>query len=105
MNEFTRHVIGTIFLVYICRNVGLSTIVYGTPIQKNCMPKCMGGITWSKHTHAQCLFWEFERKCHLECLILPSLGRLKPTCDTRSIHFYYKVEQWMKKKPKKGTFT
>ena len=36
----------------------------------------------------------------LEFLILPSSGRLKPTCDTRIIHFYCTLEQlyiaWMK---------
>ena len=41
--------------IYICMSVGLSTTVYGKPIQKNGMPKCMGGITWSKHAHAQIL--------------------------------------------------
>ena len=45
-----------------------------------------GRITWSKHVHAQSQFWELET--HLEYLILPSSGRLKPTCDTRIIHFY-----------------
>ena len=34
-NELARPVMGTIFLVYICMSVGLSTIVYGKPIQKN----------------------------------------------------------------------
>ena len=29
----------------------------------------------------------------LEFLILPLSGRLKPTCDTRIIHFYYMLEQ------------
>ena len=29
----------------------------------------------------------------LEFLILPSLGRLKPTCDILIIHFYYTLEQ------------
>ena len=29
----------------------------------------------------------------LESLILPLSGRLKPTCDTRIIHFYYMPEQ------------
>ena len=29
----------------------------------------------------------------LEFLILPSSGQLKPTCDTRIIHFYYTLEQ------------
>ena len=28
-----------------------------------------------------------------EFLILPSSGQLKPTCDTRIIHFYYTLEQ------------
>ena len=30
---------------------------------------------------------------HLKFLILPSSDRLKPTCDTRIIHFYYTLEQ------------
>ena len=29
----------------------------------------------------------------LEFLIVPLSGRLKPTCDTRIIHFYYTLEQ------------
>ena len=29
----------------------------------------------------------------LEFLILPSSGRLKSTCDTRIIHFYYMLKQ------------
>ena len=72
--------------------VGLSTIAYGN-LQKNCMPKCVGRIMWSEHTHAQSQFWEFETRCHMESLIQPSSGRLKPTCDTRIIHFYYTLEQ------------
>ena len=46
-------------------SVGLSTIVYGKPIQKNGMPKCMGKITRSKHAHAQSQFCEFETKVPL----------------------------------------
>ena len=30
----------------------------------------------------------------LEFLILPSSGRLKPTCDTRIIHFYYMLSNF-----------
>ena len=36
--------------------------------------------------------WEFETKSryfHLEFLIQPSSGRLKPTCDTRIVHMDY----------------
>ena len=110
-NDLARPVMGTIFLVIIegaivgralgcsieisrviCMSVGLSTIVYGKPIQKNGMPKCVGGITWSKHAHAHSQFCEFETKCRFETLILPSSGRSKPTCDTRIIHFYYTLE-------------
>ena len=47
--------------VYVCMSVCL---------QKIRMPKYVGGITWPKHAHAQSQF-----------------GRLKLTCDTRSIHF------------------
>ena len=66
------------------------------------MLKCVGGITWSKHAQAQSQFWEFETKCHLESLILPSSVQLKPTCDIRIIHFYYTraALAWTKKKPK-----
>ena len=35
----------------------------------------------------------FETKCCLKSLILFSSGRLKPTCDTRIIQFYYTLEQ------------
>ena len=39
---------------------------------------------------------------HLEFLILPSSGRLKPTCDIRIIHFYAIAALALpKKKPKK----
>ena len=51
--------------IYIHIYVGLSTIVYGKPIQKIRMLKCVGGITISKHAHAQSQFWEFEKKCRL----------------------------------------
>ena len=37
----------------ICMYVGFSTIVYGKPIQKNCMLKCVGRITYSKHAHSE----------------------------------------------------
>ena len=36
------------------------------------MPKCVGGITWSKHAHIQ-----------------SSFGRLKPICDICIIRFNY----------------
>ena len=71
-NELSHPVMGTIFLVgrashvqsrfrmiymyicmYVCMYVGISSIVYGNTIQKNRMLKCMGGITSSKHAHAQ----------------------------------------------------
>ena len=51
---------------------GVSMFVYGKPIQKICMPRCVDGITWSKHVHAQSQFWEFETKSHL---ILPSSSK------------------------------
>ena len=77
-NNLARPVLGTIFLVYIDKNVNESTIVsslrslrsqlcrlvYGKPIPKYVCQKCMGGITWPKHAHAQCLF-----------------GRLKPNLN------------------------
>ena len=59
---------------------------------KNGMPKCVGGITCSKHANAQSQFCEFETKCRFETLILPSSGRSKPTCDTHIIHFYSTLE-------------
>ena len=34
-----------------------------------------------------------DYNCRLEFLILPSSGHLKPTCDTRIIHFYYTLDQ------------
>ena len=66
------------------------------------MLKCMGGITWSIHAQAQSQFSEFETKCHLESLILPSSVQLKPTCDILIIHFYFTraALAWTKKKPK-----
>ena len=45
-----------------CDIICVSTIVYG---KKICMLKCVGVITYSKHVHAQSLFWEFETKCRL----------------------------------------
>ena len=39
-HELACLVMGTIFLVYV--SVCMSTIVYGKPIQKNCMLKCVG---------------------------------------------------------------
>ena len=60
--------------IYIC----MSTIVYGKTIQKNCMLKRVGGIKYSKHTHAQSPFWEFETSTdynfRLEFLILQPTG-------------------------------
>ena len=50
--------------------------VYVCLWEKLCMLKCVGGITWSKHAQAQSQFWEFETKCHLESLILPSSFQL-----------------------------
>ena len=46
-NELARPVVGTICLVllYVGVYVGMSSIVYGKTIQKNCMLKCVGRIT------------------------------------------------------------
>ena len=55
------------------RYVSLST---GNPYKKRRMPKCVGGITWPKHAHAQSQFWA-----------------VKTDLDTRIIHFYYTLEQ------------
>ena len=59
-------------LICIC-NVVLST---GNLYKKICTPKCVGGITWTKHAHAQSQFVVFEQ-----------------TCDTRIIHLNYKLEK------------
>ena len=40
-------------------------------------PKCVGGITWPKHAHAQSLFWAVETDLW----------------HTRIIHFDYTLEQ------------
>ena len=48
---------------------------------------------------SQSQFWEFETKCHLESLILPSSWQLKLTCDTRIIHLYCKAFGMDKKTP------
>ena len=34
-------------------------------------------------------------------MLKASFGQLKPTCDTRIIHFYYTALAWTKKKEKK----
>ena len=65
------NVLDGIYINIIC----MSTIVYGKTIQKNRMLKCVGGIMYSKHVHAQSQFLEFETKCRLE---LP-LGILNTT--------------------------
>ena len=49
-------------VIYICRYVW--SVV--------CQINCVGGITWTKHAHAQSQVWG-----------------LKPTCDTRAIHLDY----------------
>ena len=48
---------------------------------------------WSKYAHAQSQFLEFETKCRLESLILPSSGSLKLTSGTHIIHFYSTFER------------
>ena len=42
-----------------------------------CQINCVGGITWTKHAHAQ----------------IQVFGLLKPTCDTHIIHLDYTLEQ------------
>ena len=78
----TTGLFNRVFDNYMCMSV--CRFVYGKPIQNICMPKCVGGITWPKHAHAQ--------------------SQLKPTCDTCIIHFYIVYAKaafaWMKKKPK-----
>ena len=40
--------------------------LYGKPIQKICVPKCVGGIMWPKHVYAQSQFWVVKADlCHL----------------------------------------
>ena len=73
-------------------SVGLSTIVYGKPIQKMVCQNVWSELRGPKHAHAQSQFREFETKCRLETLILPSSGRSKPHCDICIIHFYYMLE-------------
>ena len=97
---------------YICRYICLDVCRYvyddlWETHTKKSYAKYVGEITWFKHMHAQTQFLEFETKCHLETLIVPSSGRLKTTCDTRIIHFYSTLEQlsWTQKKPKIKTFT
>ena len=87
-------------VIYICMYmyVGLSTIVYGKPIQKNGMPKCVGGITCPKKTcMLKVSFGSLKQSAdynfRLELLIVPSSGRLKMTCDTHIINLYYTIEQ------------
>ena len=46
---------------YYCKNMKyrinmVCRFVFGKPIQKICMPKSVGGITWPKHVHAQSQF-------------------------------------------------
>ena len=55
---------------YVCQYVGMLVC-----LQKICMPKCMGRITWSKYTHAQSKF-----------------GAIKRTYGMRSIYFDYTIE-------------
>ena len=45
--------------MYVCRYVGLST---GNPYKKIRIPKCVGGITWPKHAHAQSQFWAVKNQ-------------------------------------------
>ena len=40
----------------ICTCVHMS-VCLGKPIQNIYMAKCVGGITWPKHAHAQSQFW------------------------------------------------
>ena len=40
---------------YVCRYVGMY-VGMSVCLKKMCMTKCVGGITWSKHAHAQSKF-------------------------------------------------
>ena len=51
--------------IHICSYFGFSKFAYEKPIQNICMPKCVGGITWSRQVHAQSQFCELETKCSL----------------------------------------
>ena len=62
------------YITYIC----LSSIVNGKTIQKNSMLKCVGGIYVVSFGN---LKRSIDYNFRLEFLILPSSGRLKPTCD------------------------
>ena len=78
--------------------VCMSSIVYGKTIQKKSYAK-MRGRNYVVQTRAcsKVSFGSLKRSAdynfRLEFLILPSSGRLKPTCDIRIIHFYYTLEQ------------
>ena len=61
----------------------MSTIVYGKPIPIICMLIVSFGS----------LKRSADYNFRLQFLILLSSGQLKPTCDTRIIHFYYTLEQ------------
>ena len=43
-------------------HVGLSTITFGKPIQKNGMLKCAGGSSLLKQAHAQSQICEYEKQ-------------------------------------------
>ena len=91
---FNRDFASYIYM-YVCMYVGMSVCLrlsMGNPYKKS-YAKRHGKNYVVQHAHAQGQFWEFETKCPLESLILPSSGRLKQTCDTSIIHLYYILEQ------------
>ena len=89
----------------------MSSIVYGKNNTKKLYAK-LRGWNYVVQTRAcsKISFGSLKRSAdynfHLEFLILPSSGRLKPTCDILIIHFYYIYARaalaWSKKKPKKN---
>ena len=52
--------------MYVYMYVGMSSIVYGKTIQNNRMLKCVGGIMYSKHAHAQKAVLGFGNKVQIK---------------------------------------
>ena len=55
-NDLARPVMGTIFLVYIY------IYIYMLSVCLVCQINCVGGVTWTKHAHAQSrFFWRLNQ--------------------------------------------
>ena len=72
--------------------VGLSTLVYGKPIKRYVCQNAWAGLRGPNTRLLKVGFGSLKQSADynflLESLILPSSGRLKLICDTRSIRFY-----------------